>query len=134
MSITPEPPLKTCEGRLKHGSILNGNIWLSRVSSQWKSTDPFLIVLDEPNSNLDADGERALASAIKAVRARGGIVLLVAHRHGILEDVDYLLVLERGAAKAFGPRTGVLRAMRQEASSRRPQEGASPLALEEQDA
>jgi hypothetical protein len=39
MSITPEPPLKTCEGRLKHGSILNGNIWLRRVSSQWKSTD-----------------------------------------------------------------------------------------------
>ncbi len=38
MSITPEPPLKTCEGRLKHGSILNGNIRLRRVSSQWKST------------------------------------------------------------------------------------------------
>jgi adenylate cyclase len=38
MSITPEPPLKTCEGRLKHGSILNGNIGLRRVSSQWKST------------------------------------------------------------------------------------------------
>ncbi len=38
MSITPEPPLKTCEGRLKHGSTLNGNIWLRRVSSQWKST------------------------------------------------------------------------------------------------
>jgi hypothetical protein len=38
MSITPEPPLKTCEGRLKHGSILNGNISLPRVSSQWKST------------------------------------------------------------------------------------------------
>ncbi|MBA3039011.1 MAG: transposase, partial [Alphaproteobacteria bacterium] len=38
MSITPEPPLKTCEGRLKHGSILNGNIRLPRVSSQWKST------------------------------------------------------------------------------------------------
>jgi len=38
MSITPEPPLKTSEGRLKHGSILNGNIWLRWVSSQWKST------------------------------------------------------------------------------------------------
>src|SRR3546814_5467066 len=46
--------------------------------------DPFLLVLDEPNSNLDPDGEAALARAVEAVRGRGGIVLLVAHRRSIL--------------------------------------------------
>ncbi|WP_210173814.1 hypothetical protein, partial [Rhizobium sp. Root268] len=50
-----EPPLKTCEGRLKHGSILNGNIWLRRVSSQWKSTKLFHVSV---LSDLCSDRER----------------------------------------------------------------------------
>src|SRR3546814_4267262 len=55
--------------------------------------DPFLLVLDEPNSNLDPDGEAALARAVEAVRGRGGIVLLVAHRRSILSSVGHVLHL-----------------------------------------
>ncbi|MBY5864648.1 type I secretion system permease/ATPase [Rhizobium leguminosarum] len=75
--------------------------------------DPFLIVLDEPNSNLDGEGDLALAKAIAGVRARGGIVLVVAHRSNILSLVDFLLVMENGVAKAFGPRDAILKSIQQ---------------------
>ena len=55
--------------------------------------DPFLVVLDEPNSNLDNDGEAALSEAIKGVRARGGIVVVVAHRPSALAALDQVLVM-----------------------------------------
>src|SRR3546814_4417710 len=61
--------------------------------------DPFLLVLDEPNSNLDPDGEAALARAVEAVRGRGGIVLLVAHRRSILSSVGHVLHLAGGRMK-----------------------------------
>lgn len=73
--------------------------------------DPFLVVLDEPNSNLDADGDKALADAILGVKQRGGIVIVVAHRNSVLSLLDYLLVMEKGTASAFGPRDTVLKAM-----------------------
>ncbi len=50
--------------------------------------DPFLVVLDEPNSNLDAEGEAALTKAISGVRARGGIVIVIAHRPSALAALD----------------------------------------------
>lgn len=71
--------------------------------------DPFLVVLDEPNSNLDTDGERALTQAIKGVRARGGIVIVVAHRTGILASLDFAAVMEGGLIRAFGPRDVVIK-------------------------
>lgn len=70
--------------------------------------DPFLIVLDEPNSNLDKEGDRALAQAILAVRARGGIAIVVAHRTNVIACVDHVLVLAEGRVQAFGPRDEVL--------------------------
>jgi ATP-binding cassette, subfamily C, type I secretion system permease/ATPase len=70
--------------------------------------DPFLVVLDEPNSNLDADGEAALAEAIRSVRERGGIVIVIAHRPGVLAAVDLVGVMDHGQLKAFGPRDEVL--------------------------
>lgn len=70
--------------------------------------DPFLVVLDEPNSNLDGDGDTALANAIKAVRARGGIVIVVAHRPSALVTIDQLLYMNGGQMQAFGPRDEVL--------------------------
>jgi ATP-binding cassette subfamily C protein len=72
--------------------------------------DPFLVVLDEPNSNLDADGELALAQAIESVRSRQGVVLVIAHRSSVLSGVDKILVLEGGRAKALGARGDVLKA------------------------
>jgi PrtD family type I secretion system ABC transporter len=70
--------------------------------------DPFLIVLDEPNSNLDTEGDEALTRAIRAVRERGAIVVVVAHRPVGIEAVDQLLVLKDGRMQAFGPKETVL--------------------------
>lgn len=65
--------------------------------------DPFLIVLDEPNSNLDAEGEAALAQAFAHAKARGAIVIAVAHRPSILTSVDFVLLMKEGRGVAFGP-------------------------------
>ncbi|MEM6497971.1 MAG: type I secretion system permease/ATPase [Pseudomonadota bacterium] len=70
--------------------------------------DPFLVVLDEPNSNLDAEGDLALQMAMKRVRARGGIVVMVAHRAAALNSVDIVLAIRDGKALAYGPRDEVL--------------------------
>jgi ATP-binding cassette subfamily C protein len=70
--------------------------------------DPFLVVLDEPNANLDAEGERAVVQAMTSVRERKGIVVVVAHRPSALGVVDLVAVIEAGRMKAFGPRDEVL--------------------------
>src|ERR1700752_1001139 len=70
--------------------------------------EPFLVVLDEPNSNLDAEGEPALTSAILGVRARGGIVVIVAHRPSALAAVDHVLLTNHGKQQTFGPKEDVL--------------------------
>jgi PrtD family type I secretion system ABC transporter len=70
--------------------------------------DPFLIVLDEPNSNLDTEGDEALTRAVRAARERGAIVVVVAHRPIGIEGVDQLLVLKDGRMQAFGPKETVL--------------------------
>jgi PrtD family type I secretion system ABC transporter len=71
--------------------------------------DPFLIVLDEPNSNLDSEGEEALMLAITKVRARGGIVVIVAHRPSALQPVDMVGVMQNGKLVAFGPKEDVIK-------------------------
>ncbi len=70
--------------------------------------DPFLVVLDEPNSNLDADGEAALTQAILGVRARGGIAIVVAHRPSALAAVDVVGVIQSGKLAAHGPKDEIL--------------------------
>ncbi len=70
--------------------------------------DPFLVVLDEPNSNLDAEGDEALSRAIMGVRARGGIVVVVAHRPSAIASIDLLLVMNQGRPQMFGPKDEVL--------------------------
>lgn len=71
--------------------------------------DPFLVVLDEPNSSLDVDGEQALTQAILNVRERGGVAVVMAHRPSALATVDLVLAMANGEVKAFGPRDEVLR-------------------------
>jgi PrtD family type I secretion system ABC transporter len=73
--------------------------------------DPFLVVLDEPNSNLDAEGDQALTHAIEGIRARGGIVIVVAHRTSALAAVDQLVVMAEGRVHAFGPKHALLAKM-----------------------
>jgi ATP-binding cassette subfamily C protein/ATP-binding cassette subfamily C exporter for protease/lipase/ATP-binding cassette subfamily C protein EexD len=70
--------------------------------------DPKVVVLDEPNSNLDRLGEAALLRTLKTLRARGTTVIVVAHHASILESVDKLLLMRDGKAEAFGPRDKVL--------------------------
>ncbi len=71
--------------------------------------DPFLVVLDEPNSNLDAEGEAALAKAVLGIRGRGGIAIVIAHRPSVLSAVDMVAVITGGQLSAFGPKDEVLR-------------------------
>jgi len=70
--------------------------------------DPFLVVLDEPNSNLDAEGDEALTRAILGIRARGGIAVVVAHRPSAIAGVDYILVMAKGRQQQFGLKEDVL--------------------------
>ncbi len=69
---------------------------------------PFLVVLDEPDASLDAEGIRALNAAVLSVRRRGGIAIVIAHRLSALEGVDTVLALRGGRVRAFGPRDTVL--------------------------
>lgn len=83
--------------------------------------DPFLVVLDEPNSNLDTDGEMALRQAITNLKARGAIIVLIAHRPSVLAVCDHILVLTNGEQKDFGSRDEMM----QKLSAR---SGATPAA------
>ena len=70
--------------------------------------DPFLIVLDEPNANLDADGENALVRAIKIMRHNKSIVIVISHRPSALAALNMAMVLYEGNAIAFGSCAGNL--------------------------
>ena len=70
---------------------------------------PKLVVLDEPNSNLDGDSEAGLAQAIRELKARGTTVVLVSHRPALVQEGDKVLVMKDGAAELYGPRAEVLK-------------------------
>ncbi len=71
--------------------------------------DPVILVLDEPNSNLDNEGSESLNKAIRTMKAEGKAVLIMAHRPAAIKECDTLLVLENGLQRAFGPRDEVLK-------------------------
>jgi ATP-binding cassette subfamily C protein EexD len=72
---------------------------------------PKYLVLDEPNSNLDDQGERELVEAIRRIKAAGATVIVITHRTMVLQCVDKILVMRDGAAQSFGPRDQVLAAL-----------------------
>ena len=74
---------------------------------------PALLVLDEPNANLDQEGEAALLQALTTMKGRGAAILLVTHRAHVLRDADRVAVLRDGALQAFGPRDAVLAPLQQ---------------------
>ncbi len=82
--------------------------------------NPFLVVLDEPNAHLDAEGDEALTRAILGVRERNGIVIVVAHRPSAIAGVDQILVMNKGRAQAFGPKDEVLSKVLQKPAVPRP--------------
>ncbi|WP_371227686.1 type I secretion system permease/ATPase [Roseovarius sp. 2305UL8-3] len=71
--------------------------------------DPVILVLDEPNSNLDNEGSEAVNAAIRGFKSAGKSILIMAHRPAAIKECDLLLVLEQGSVRAFGPRDKVLR-------------------------
>jgi ATP-binding cassette subfamily C exporter for protease/lipase len=87
--------------------------------------DPSLIVLDEPNSNLDDLGEQALVTAVRDLRARGKTIVLITHRTSAIGVTNKLLLLRDGAVEAFGPTDKVLAAL-QEANQKIAQRQAAP--------
>lgn len=93
------------------GTLLSGGQRQRIALARALFDDPFLVVLDEPNSNLDAEGERALARCIGRIRARGGIVIVIAHRPALLSSVDQMLVLNEGRMHAFGPMADVIKSL-----------------------
>jgi len=82
--------------------------------------NPFLVVLDEPNSHLDAEGDEALTRAILGVRERKGIVVVIAHRPSAIAGVDQILVMSQGKAQAIGPKDEVLSKFLQRPSAPQP--------------
>jgi ATP-binding cassette subfamily C protein len=92
-------------GRLSGGQIQR--IGLARAMY----SDPVILVLDEPNSNLDNEGSMALNRAIKAMKDEGKTVLIMAHRPAAIQECDMLLMLEAGQVRAFGPKEEVLKKM-----------------------
>ena len=73
--------------------------------------DPVLLVLDEPNSNLDNEGVAALNAAVRRFKRKGNTVLIIAHRPAAIQECDTLMVIESGQITAFGPKEDILRKM-----------------------
>ncbi len=90
-------------GRLSGGQIQR--IGLARAMYD----SPVILVLDEPNSNLDNEGSQALNNSIRLLKERGCSVLIMAHRPAAIQECDLLLMLENGSRAAFGPKDDVLR-------------------------
>ena len=76
--------------------------------------EPALVVLDEPNANLDDEGEAALVRAVQGLKEKGKTVVLISHRPGVVGVADRLLILHEGGVQASGPRDGVLAALKQQ--------------------
>ncbi len=90
------------------GTVLSGGQRQRVALARAVFGDPRFVVLDEPNSNLDSVGEDALMKAVSALKKIGCTVVIIAHRPGILAQVDKILVLRAGRMETFGPREEVL--------------------------
>jgi len=95
----------------ERGGALSGGLRQRIALARALYRDPFLVILDEPNSNLDAEGEEALTRAIQGIRARGAVAVVVAHRPSALAAVDQVLIMRQGRVQAFGPKDEVLRSV-----------------------
>ena len=100
-----------------HGSALSAGQAQRIALARALYRDPFLVVLDEPNSNLDAEGDEALTRAILGLRARGAVVVVVAHRPSAIAGVDYILVMAKGRQQQFGPKEEILNRVTQPQSA-----------------
>ncbi|MEO8133908.1 MAG: type I secretion system permease/ATPase [Betaproteobacteria bacterium] len=90
------------------GAVLSGGQRQRIALARALYGNPRLVVLDEPNANLDAQGEVALAAALKDLKARGVTTIMVGHRPALMSQLDKLAVLKDGALEAFGPASTIL--------------------------
>ena len=93
--------------------------------------DPFLVLLDEPNSNLDVEGETALANAILAARRRGAALVVIAHRPSALAALDQVLVMANGRMQMMGAKDAVLKRIFGATNAQKPRTPTAPAILEE---
>lgn len=101
--------LDTAIGR--DGAFLSGGQRQRIALARALYADPVFVVLDEPNSSLDQEGDRALLEAIRTMAAQGTTFVIMTHRRNLLELADRILVLRNGQQQAFGPRADVLAAL-----------------------
>jgi len=94
------------------GSVLSGGQRQRIALARALYGNPRLVMLDEPNASLDAEGERALLDALAELKARGATVVLVGHRPAMMSALDKLAVLNEGALEVFGPAPAVLARLR----------------------
>lgn len=90
--------------------------------------DPKLVLLDEPNSNLDGEGETALLKAIDDMKAAGTTVIIIAHNPRMLQSMDKILILRDGAVQAFGKREDVLSRLQVVSGNQQPKASLPPKA------
>ncbi|MGX8008047.1 type I secretion system permease/ATPase [Mesorhizobium sp. ORM8.1] len=95
----------------EHGEALSAGQRQRIALARALYRDPFLVVLDEPNSNLDMEGEQALIRAMLGIRERGGVIVIVAHRPNVLTGVDFVLAMSQGRVHDFGPKDEVFAKM-----------------------
>jgi ATP-binding cassette, subfamily C, bacterial exporter for protease/lipase len=110
------------------GSVLSGGQRQRVALARALYGQPALLVLDEPNANLDEDGERALFSAMASMRQAGKTVIMISHRPNAIQMADRLVVLQDGQMVASGPRDGVLAALNKQRAAQAQQAAAQATA------
>nr|WP_306283210.1 type I secretion system permease/ATPase [Mesorhizobium sp. LMG17149] len=98
------------------GAVLSGGYRQRIALARAVFGTPNLIILDEPSSNLDADGDRALSECAIELKRRGSTVIIVSHRPSTLANVDKILLLRDGAVEAFGMRNEIVALLNQRAA------------------
>ncbi|RAZ80629.1 type I secretion system permease/ATPase [Mesorhizobium atlanticum] len=98
------------------GAVLSGGYRQRIALARAVFGTPNLIVLDEPSSNLDSDGDRALAECALELKRRGSTVIIVSHRPSTLANVDKILLLRDGGVEAFGMRNEIVALLNQRAA------------------
>ena len=106
------------------GAVLSGGQRQRIALARALYGNPRFVVLDEPNANLDMEGEIALAAALRELKARATTVIMVSHRPALMAQLDKLALLRNGTLEAFGPAVSILRRLRANTKAERPANAA----------